>query len=330
MSKWTKKYPIDFTPHGDSQGSAVQKQDQEFDNIYEKLNKVFEKRSSDYISHADDLVEGEVIVKNNYKLTIQKNSQQVIVNILKNDSVENDVNETVNALGLKKIGNIYGLDFRSNVLNGYIRIAELTNSPKANCIPVPDVSRRGTISISLDAANLLPSDVLPITRDYYNYDARPYPSYWRFRGIEERQNLNTIYYKAQNNEGIYIIRYFFNFEEPFELRFYIQAHQSDMSIYFTRNHWNNDNTKTIHYGNNACIFCSAGATIHSGEILYSPHQNIRTASIVGTNNQNNKWSAYMGGGRWRNTGSDVTPDLGYTWSSPKISHGIIIIEKVAW
>ena len=330
MNKWQKEYPIDFSPFGDTQGSAVDKQDQEFDVIYEKLNKILKHRYDNY-STATDLERGEIITKSGYKVTVNESGKQVIINILKNGSVENDSNDNLNNLGCKKFaGRIPTLDFRSEIIGGYIKIAKLASSPEPYAIAAPDANKRGIIEVSLHAAKLLPSCVLPYTRDYYNNDTRPYPSYWRYRGVEERKNKNTIYYSAQNNYGIYVIRYYFKFADNHNLLFYIQEHQSDNSIYYMRNYWNTDNTKVITHSNGPYIVCSPSSSEHTGEIIYSPHPNIRTAALIGTCSLNNKWPAYLGGGRWRNTGSNIKDYLGYTWSGQEILHGIIIMEKVAW
>ncbi len=329
MSKWQKEYPVDFSPHGDNQGQAVQKQDNEMTAIYEKLNKVLERRYSDW-SSASDLERGEIIVKNGYKLTVQKNNRQTIINILKDGSVENDTNEGVNALGYEYVGRIPVLNFRSDLLGGYIRIAKVSSSPEAHVVPAPDVARRGGIEVSLSAADLLPSDVLPYTRDFLNCDSKPYPAYWRYRGVEDRQNKSTMYYSAQNNNGIYVIRYYFKLNDNHDFLFYIQNHQSDNSVYYTQNYWNNDGSKVITHNNRPCIYCSPSSLHHTGEIVYSPHQNMRIATIVGTSNRDTKWPAYLGGGRWRNTGNNVRDYLGYTWSGQTILHGIIVMEKVAW
>lgn len=330
MSKWQKEYPVDFSPHGDNQGQAVQKQDNEMTAIYERLNKVLQRRHSDWNS-ASDLERGEVIVKGGYKLTVQKNNKQTIINILKGGSVENDTNEGVNALGYEYVGRIPVLNFRSDLLGGYIRIAKVFSSPEAYAIPAPDVARRGNIDTSLDAADLLPSCVLPLTRLYKNVNntiSLDYP----FRMVEEKTSGHVLYCRAANDTGtrLFRIRYYIKLSQSDWMNFYIQNYQSDNSVYCGRSAYYYPSSQPPGHAfyNSYRVGLSYGS-LHTGEFVYSPKHSVRTLANFGTSNDNGKYTVYMVGGRWRNTGDDLKDYLGLSyWSNDIIQHGIIIIERL--
>lgn len=330
MSKWQKEYPVDFSPHGDNQGQAVQKQDNEMTAIYEKLNKVLSRRYSDWNS-ASDLERGEIIVKGGYKLTVQKNNRQTIINILKDGSVESDTNEEVNALGYEYVGRIPVLNFRSDLLGGYIRIAKVSSSPEAYAIPAPDIARRGGIEVSLTAAKLLPSCTLPLTRIFKNANATvvlPYP----FRMVDTKNSGNVVYYRAANETGtqLFRIRYYVRLSQSDWMNFYIQNYQSDNSIYCGRSlyHYPLSESPEHAFYNTYRINLSYG-TLHMGEFIYSPKHSIRTLVNFGTSDNSDKYTAYMVGSRWRNTGDDLRDYLGLShWSSDVIQNSIIVIERL--
>ncbi len=227
MAEWTKQYPVDFSPHGDTQGEAVQKQDNEIGELYDKINKVGRHRHGE---SGSELKTGEIIVKDDFRVSFEsEGDKELYITILKESSANSNDGD-VSSLGIKEVGpGIKILDFYSSRTGGYVQIAETVLHKKAYCLPCTTQNLRGNVQ---NANDRLPSEFNPecYRKDVKGYSSSPIYDLQRQEQVQivHSIDLNVMPYSSPNS-GIYRVRWF------------IKRNQNNTSSACQFFHWNGTN-----------------------------------------------------------------------------------------
>ena len=136
MADWTTKYPVNFTPTGDTTSQAIEKHINEFSNVYDLLNRV-RKFDAGTTAPADPIV-GHAwldtsVIPN--RLKVWDGTQWV--DILVGDADRLDSYDAGNASGQIPISNgTVCVDLVSDKVDGY----DASTTPAASTIPVADAN----------------------------------------------------------------------------------------------------------------------------------------------------------------------------------------------